>query len=126
MGLHHESVLVVCFMKCVVACNNYCMYLPLIYRMHAKCVGFACSSVYLASDWYSICKSIIFLQSSLEGRISKLQQTLDRVGSTTDSMRQLLAQLEGWRDKLEKHEPPRVLPADMEKQIAEFSVSICV
>ena len=62
-------------------------------------------------------------QASLQSHISKLEETLDRVGSTADKMRELLAQLEGWREWIEKHEPPRVLPDDMEKQIAEFSVS---
>lgn len=65
-------------------------------------------------------------QASLQSRISKLEETLDRVGSTADKMRELLAQLERWREWLEKHEPPRVLPDDMEKQIAEFSVSPCI
>ena len=61
-------------------------------------------------------------QASLKGRISKLQQTLDRVGDTTDRLRQLLAQLEGWRDGFEKHKPPRVSPGDVEKQIAKLAV----
>ena len=59
-------------------------------------------------------------QASLNSCISKLQETLDRVGSTTDKLRELLAQLEGWREKLGGHAPPRVLPADIEKQIANF------
>ena len=62
-------------------------------------------------------------QASLDGRISKLEETLERVGSTAGRLKELLAQEGEWRERLENHPPPRVLPPDIEKQRTEFSVS---
>ena len=64
-------------------------------------------------------------QESLDGRISKLEQTLDRVGSTEQSLRDLLEKERQWRERLVSHSPPRVLPGEVERQIEEFSVSWC-
>ena len=79
--------------------------------------------IILCSVMMFLSLSSLSLQASLDGRISKLEQTLDRVGSTRERLRELLAQEEEWRERLEHHPSPRALPVDIERQLAEFSVS---
>ena len=40
-----------------------------------------------------------------------------------DRLMELLLQLEDWRAKLKGHEPPHVLPEDVEKQLQQLTVS---
>ena len=62
-------------------------------------------------------------QGSVGERASSLEQTLGHVSSLHGDLNSLLEQLNDMRSKLKGHEPPRVLPADVEKQLKKLSVS---
>ena len=55
--------------------------------------------------------------------MSSLEQTLGHVSNLHGDLNSLLEQLNNMRSKLKGHEPPRVLPADVEKQLKKLSVS---
>ena len=71
---------------------------------------------------YTCCYMDCF-SSYLGGHISLLEGALGRVSGLKDRLMDLLRQLEGWRSKLKGHEPPRVLPDDVEKQLQQLVVS---
>ena len=61
-------------------------------------------------------------QASVGERISSLEQTLDDVSSLHGDLNDLLEKLKDMQSKLKGHEPPRVLPAHVEKQLKRLSV----
>ena len=62
-------------------------------------------------------------QSNLSGHLSLLEGALGHVSGLKDRLMELLLQLEDWRSKLKGHEPPHVLPVDVEKQLQQLAVS---
>lgn len=67
--------------------------------------------------------NIFHCQGTVGERASSLEQTLGHVSSLHGDLNGLLEQLNNIRSKLKGHEPPRVLPADVEKQLKKLSVS---
>ena len=55
--------------------------------------------------------------------MSSLEATLGHVSSLHGDLNGLLERLNNMRTKLKGHEPPRVLPADVERQLKKLSVS---
>ena len=62
-------------------------------------------------------------QASVSEHASSLDQTLGHVSSLHGDLTSLLKQLEDMKSKLKGHEPPRVLPTDVERQLKKLSVS---
>ena len=65
------------------------------------------------------------LKLSAEDHTSQLDGVLDQVRNLLDMLKTLQDTLEGWRSKLKDHEPPHVLPKDVEAQLQELAVSKC-
>ena len=65
------------------------------------------------------------LKLSAEDYTSQLDGVLDQVRNLLDMLKTLQDTLEGWRSKLKDHEPPHVLPKDVEAQLQELAVSKC-
>jgi hypothetical protein len=67
--------------------------------------------------------SLLHYQGSVGERVSSLEGTLGHIGSLHSDLNKLLERLNNMRSKLKGHEPPRVLPADVERQLKKLSVS---
>ena len=63
------------------------------------------------------------MQASVDERASDLEETLGHVSSLHDELGSLLEKLNDMKSKLKGHEPPHVLPADVEKQLKRLAVS---
>ena len=70
-----------------------------------------------------MCSYFALYQGSIDERASSLEQTLGHISNLHGDLNSLLEQLNNMRSKLKGHEPPRVLPADVEKQLKKLSVS---
>ena len=67
--------------------------------------------------------SLPTMKLSVGDHVSQLSRVLDQVSDLLDKLRALMDTLEGWRSKLKGHEPPHVLPKDVETQLQKLSVS---
>ena len=63
------------------------------------------------------------LKLSAEDHTSQLDGVLDQVRDLADKLKTILDTLEGWRSRLKDHEPPHVLPKDVETQLQQLAVS---
>ena len=63
------------------------------------------------------------LKLSAEDHTSQLDGVLDQVRDLADKLKAIQDTLEGWRSRLKDHEPPHVLPKDVEAQLQQLAVS---
>ena len=59
----------------------------------------------------------------MEDHTSQLDGVLDQVRDLADKLKAIKDTLESWRSRLKDHEPPHVLPKDVETQLRELAVS---
>ena len=68
------------------------------------------------------CIQYISFQQKVNERTSALEDALGQVSSLRDQLDGLLGKLLKMKSGLKGHEPPHVIPADVEKQIKELMV----